>query len=187
MIWICTIYPDEPTPEMKYNKEKLNDMATPLWIKVGKFVKGVGDKNVEDTEEIINRNKYLDKVPNDDWLLILDADEIVFGTIELIPQIVRQLTEKGSLSAYIAEYRADARVLYRPRLVQKKEGMKYTHKHDCILYEGRNVIQDEVRDYIECVGFLHNKSAKYLKREQIKEVGLIHNNGWLLNGRNTSN
>jgi hypothetical protein len=111
MIWICTIYEDEPTVEMEFNSAKLRDFVKPMWIKAGKFTKGVKHMNIEDTDEVRMRNIYLEQVPENDWLLILDSDEIVFGALELLPQIVRQLAEKGSISAFIAEYRVDQSIL----------------------------------------------------------------------------
>lgn len=176
MLWICTLYEDEPTPEMIFTLSKAKDFAFPMWIRAGKFTKGVKDLDVIDVEEVEQRNEYLlsPRIKLKDWILVLDSDEILFGAVELIPQLLRQLEEKGSISAFIAEYRADARILYRSRLIQKREGMKYEIKHDRIIYQGENIlISENIRDFIECIGFMHYRKAKTMKRIKAEEQGLL--------------
>ena len=103
-----------------------------------KFVKG---KVYPD--EPTKRNVYLDMVPENDWIWIIDGDEIPYGNLE---RVKPYLATKNSLVVPIWFRHA---FLHRPefvhmRFIRKKRGMKYDETHFTIFYKGQNILDADM-------------------------------------------
>lgn len=128
-------------------------------------------KKVPDREQCIIRQKYLDEVPDGEWLLVLDNDEMLFGALDRIPDLIMMAEANNIEWIGINELLPDGQFYVRPRLMKKKEGMKYgtvpnekgvMHKHDMIGYEGRNYIDMKNKDnswLCDFIGFFHYKNG----------------------------
>ena len=130
---------------MGYNIENL--IATTginpimVWIKAGLFSHR-HPRDKADPEQCKVRQQYLDKVPDGEWLLVLDSDETLLGGLEMIAPVL----EMANISEAngdrvdvisISEFLPDLTILNRPRFIKKREGLKYggpDMKHDYITY-----------------------------------------------------
>ncbi len=170
-LYICTIYPDIPTPMMTFTLRILQDFVTklhvlPIWVRAGKFSHRLLRKE-KDTLQCKIRQMYVDRVPDGEWFLVMDSDEVLFGSIW---SIYETLTMANTVESHkqpefmsIWEMRSDVKFKARPRLIKKKEGISYISdvmKHDYIgitdkyassgiEIEGELVTTDITRNYIE--------------------------------------
>ena len=114
-----------------------------IWVKAGIFSHR-HPKDKPDPIQIERRQSYLDQVPDGEWLLVLDSDEEVFGGkgLFIIPQVL-ELANAYEAQGHrvdvicISEILPDFTVINRPRLIRKREGLKYggpDQKHDYIAY-----------------------------------------------------
>lgn len=165
---IATIYPEIKTSEMYYNLTVLRERLHPhvtvhddTMLPVGYFKKGVDSREVADTEEVAQRNKYVRMTPENHFFLILDSDETIGGSLELLPQIMKVMLENDVLVGQIAEIRPTVAGLVpfkRNRLILKKRGMRYVRKHDVLIHDGVNIIHKDYQNYAQMhqIQFLHN-------------------------------
>ena len=138
-LYLCTVYPREYTPEMKFNYEKLQSVPNLnlhfLGVEAGYFSHR-HPKGVPDPVQIKWRDEYLKNVPVGSWLLVLDSDETIGGAVERIPDILYLMQENDVDYGAIAEIRSDLELKIRPRFIYKRrENMSYggpTQRHDVI-------------------------------------------------------
>lgn len=86
-----------------------------------------------DLEQCEARNKYLDVIPDGELLLILDDDEVITGSLNILPIIYETMVFNNMHTAFISEILPDGRLKPRPRIIRKKAGMTYYWKHDMII------------------------------------------------------
>lgn len=176
---LCIIFPDinNFTAEMEYNVKVLNQVKdfeiVAQFIHAGEFShRHTPDK--ADKIQCYQRNRYLKAVPDGEWLIILDTDEIIFGALDQLVDVIDIADENDLDWIGISEVRPDMHTSIRPRIIKKREGMLYgsvpnsigvMYKHDVIGYEGRNYIDVSRKDrclYYANVAFFHNKNAPKL-------------------------
>lgn len=116
----------------------------PVWVKAGVFSHR-HPKDKADPIQIQRRQEYLDRVPNGEWLLVMDSDEILLGGLGMIAQVLEWANNPAEY--YIDQLRVDViciseilpdlTIVNRPRFIKKVEGLKYggpDMKHDYIEY-----------------------------------------------------
>lgn len=177
-LYLCTLYEEKISPETKFNILKLNECdnieVVPLLIKCGKFQKGVKDRNTPDREEVYWRNQYLRRVPHNEFLLILDSDEIIFGYLkEGLNYILNEMIRDDRIVANIHEIRPDGESRVRPRIIRKKKGMEYKGKHDEIMYRKKSILYNkDTAIRVDFLKFLHYKTSGFFKitKKNAKDV-----------------
>lgn len=155
---------------MVFTRTKLKQLELPLHFLYLKatFRKGDTRTNKPDKEEVKVRNKYLQKVPNGAWCWVLDSDEIPVGNLLLLPEILEDLVRKNIHVGWIVEYMGDKMEL-RPRLIRKREGMRYAHKHDEVYWNGKNILDPKwMESQILNIGFFHYHNGAALNIARAK-------------------
>lgn len=179
-LYVCTVYPFYPTEEMMFSLNVLDRVeglnVIPIWVRAGQFSHR-HPRSKPDPVQIQWRQQYLDAVPDGEWLLILDSDELIYGAIGRIPawldtlegEYVTNLMDEADecLVAVVTEIKPNFELLKRPRLIRKREGMQYgkhTQKHDEIDYLGKNILGKEYKDYatLDHLSFLHYKNGRHM-------------------------
>lgn len=158
-LFLCTLHPlGGDTPEMRFTRCKLENTfeLTPIYVE-GNFTKGVFNPEIKDTEEVNQRNKYLQQVPDGEWMWIIDSDEIPIGCVDALPEILEDLDNKSIIAGSIVELRGDWKLMFRPRIIKKQPGMRYIFKHYWICVNGQR-IADMDHALIPALGFLHYNS-----------------------------
>ncbi len=95
-------------------------------------LKIIGCPNNEPWEnQCVKRTALLQAVPQGDWFIVLDADEMLYGDPEYaLNQIMRSGCLAGSVPLYNAGLDASTMVPYwHPRVFLKLNGMHYSRKH----------------------------------------------------------
>lgn len=120
----------------------------PVWVKAGVFSHR-HPKDKADPIQIQRRQEYLDRVPNGEWLLVMDSDEILLGGLGMIAQVLEWANNPAEYYIdqdrvdviCISEILPDLTIVNRPRFIKKREGLKYggpNNKHDYIEYNDPN-------------------------------------------------
>jgi hypothetical protein len=148
---------------MRHSKELLDHYLPGIEIHTlvvaADFEKQPKDK--PDYDQVMYRNVYLDEVPENSFLLILDSDEQLCGEIELLDYQMQLMKINQILVTHIAEI-APHKIKSCPRLILKKEGMRYHHKHDNIQYNGENILSPDYPSYRALhIGFSHHITDRY--------------------------
>ncbi len=213
-LYVCTVFPGKtehehlPSPggrctddcgekktiiseEMDFVKHKLSKIKDLephfIWVKAGEFSHR-HLKDVPDPEQIKHRNVYLDKVPDGEWLLVLDADELLFGALTNIPIILRILNANPSIDyCLLSELLPNGELKLRPRLIRKREGLIYggpDKKHDYIEYTNHQGY-DECPDYCDICTAEHTYNYIDVNAESrswiLDFLGFFHyKNGWAM-------
>lgn len=197
-LYICTIFPGMEddngktiiSEEMNFIRHKLSKIKDLephfIWIKAGMFSHR-HLKHVPDPDQIKHRNVYLDKVPNGEWLLVLDSDELLFGALTNIPVILRILNVNPHIDyAMISELLPNGELKLRPRLIRKREGLKYggpLEKHDYIEHCGCYVMGNfPCEEYGVEHTYYNYIDVKAEKRSWLLDfLGFFHyKNGWAM-------
>lgn len=135
---------------MRLSYEKLQEVeglnVIKVWVQAGTFSHR-HTRSQPDPIQIEWRQMYVNSVPNNEWFLILDSDELIFGSLAGIPGWIRTLESKmmredifegdEPLVATLTEILPNMVLKQRPRLIKKKAGMEYgfeTQKHDELYY-----------------------------------------------------
>lgn len=98
-----------------------------------KFHKGSNDPMSQDLEQVVARNTYLDNVSTDEFLIILDDDEVLCGSLNILGDCLQAMLDNDMYTGFINEILPDGKLKPRPRILRKKEGMMYFFKHDMII------------------------------------------------------
>jgi hypothetical protein len=109
----------------------------------------------DDEAQIKYRNRLLDLVPDGEFMLILDSDEIIGGDLTKLEKGLDFMEKGKHLVANIIECNAIGEQPLRPRLIIKKEGMEYKNRHDQIWYKGKNILLSMLDFYF--IQFMHYK------------------------------
>lgn len=159
----------------KYLKDSQFLEVYPIYVNSGEFTKGNTNTPESDFDEIFWRQEYLDLVPDNEWFLIMDSDEMLFGDLRLFVKAVEILNRQDVKCGVIKEIRANFDENWRPRVIKKESGDMYLHKHDTI-FNGRH---DKLKNHkwITPIGFLHynyrsdNPVLVYDQPRRIKDRG----------------
>lgn len=141
-LYMCTIYPIKPSKYMIATLTFLQDVKNmhiiPIWVDAGLFPHRLS-REMKDQLQCEYRQMYVERVPEGEWMLVVDSDEVLFGSIWSIPDtlIMANNVESHKQPEFMSiwEMRSDVQFKSRPRLIKKKEGITYmtpTMKHDFI-------------------------------------------------------
>ncbi len=171
-LYLCSIYPDKPSKYMIATLTFLQDVKNmhiiPIWVDAGLFPHRLS-REMKDQLQCEYRQMYIERVPEGEWMLVMDSDEVLFGSIWSIPDtlIMANSVESHKQPEFMSiwEMRSDVQFKSRPRLIKKKEGITFitpTMKHDYI-----GIVEPKVND----VG---------LWRNYIEVQDPIYENSWTL-------
>jgi hypothetical protein len=81
--------------------------------------------------QVVKRTALLDAVPDKDWFLVLDCDEMFFGNVK---EGVYEIMESGCIAGFCPLYNVGLNVgglypFWHPRVFLKLPGMHYERKH----------------------------------------------------------
>jgi hypothetical protein len=109
--------------------------------------------------QVDKRNAYLDLVPENAWLFIVDGDEIPYGQIGELRETLEKHNERMVIAIPVVT--SDS-IKYYPRIIKKKEGMRYKHYHWNINYEGKNILinHDPARIAPRILNLIHFKEYR---------------------------
>lgn len=81
----------------------------------------------ESIHQCFARQVLVDQVPNGDWLLVIDSDEIVVK----FPLKLKRMLEKSQMRGYriFLKSKGKERSIPIPRLLKKTDGLHYTDNH----------------------------------------------------------
>lgn len=136
------------------------------------FVEGKGYP-----DEPAKRNVYLEMVPEDDWLWIIDGDELPFGMLNRVKPYLKARAKEPEIvrSIYFRHVFLHRPLFIHMRFIRKKEGMKYSGTHFTIQYEGRNILDYELWKHMKPLpvwlihyGELRN-GGKTIKKDDFRE------------------
>lgn len=158
----------------------------PIIIEAGKFSHR-HQKDKADKYQCQMRQKYLDAVPDGEWLFVLDSDEIIFGALDNISRVLDLMDANDIDFAMIPAEQSDGHLSLHPRLIKKREGLIYggipnekgvMWKHDHIRYDPIIRYDDtEPRRSINYID-VHDEDRSYtlnfLKYFHYKNGNLIH-------------
>lgn len=147
-LYLCGIHPNkELSWEMRYNIAKLRE-AKGLELIVNLIAAGKFSHRLsrlkKDKLQCEMRDTYLQSVPDGEWLIVLDQDEILLGSYDRIAQVltlVNSMTEDFNFIS-IWELKTDGDLKMRPRFIKKRSGISYISdvmKHDWIGYHNEEV------------------------------------------------
>lgn len=104
--------------------------------------------------QIYKRNIYVNQVPDGDWMLIIDGDEIPFGNLRYLRRIVEAYDDNGI--EHVSIKRDDlTESKYHPRLIKKKEGMQYKGHHFYLDCNGKNALYPTYRALCKDIKLIH--------------------------------
>ena len=136
------------------------------------------------TNQLIKRTAMLDAVPDGDWFLGIDADEMLFGKPR---EAFKTISESGCIVGQLPLYHCglDAERLYmfwHPRVFQKLDGMHYEGTHWQLRDKFNRIIENSypVQWTDRCV-IAHLKAFKPYKKLFVHEEYLdkVKEQGWL--------
>lgn len=188
-LYICTLFPDvDAIPwQVKTNMDmfkevgKLNDTFHPvfIWVEGGYFTHR-HTRTEQDEIQCRLRQKYIDTVPDGEWMFVIDADEVVLGSPYSVPVTLYMWNQISPTSpqgktrvmnfACCWEMRADIKFKQRPRFIKKKRGISYVSevmKHDYIKDGDSNYIEvqrpvNEEFLTMDYLAFAHYKQGEML-------------------------
>lgn len=93
--------------------------------------------------QTVKRTALLDAVPEGDWFIILDSDEIVYGDVE---PALRHIRASGCIAGSTPMYTPGLDAgnfwpLWHPRVFLKLNGMHYSRKHWNLQDEHKRIIE----------------------------------------------
>lgn len=164
---VCTIYPDKVSIYTELNEILLNTIIGDKvklvyrYIKAGHFNKGIKD----DTKQMIARKQYLEGSGIGEFLLILDSDEQLCGSIELIPDLLTMMKTTNKQVAHISEIRGDLKMYSRPRILYQNEPLVYDIKIHDRMYniDLDNILDKDYKHIIKAypIQFSHHTKTEY--------------------------
>lgn len=94
--------------------------------------------------QCVKRTALLDSVPEGDWFIILDSDEIFYGDVELgLNEIMRSGCISGTTPLYNAGLDVSGfQPYWHPRVFLKLDGMHYDRKHWNLMDKDRRVVEN---------------------------------------------
>lgn len=113
--------------------------------------------------QCVKRTAMLDAVPEGDWFIILDSDEMIHGRLA---DGMEQFMQSGCIAGNCPFYNAGLDVsqmmpMWHPRCYLKVEGMHYHRKHFIVLdYAGRNIYQTYPIKWTDAFVIAHLKAFK---------------------------
>jgi glycosyltransferase involved in cell wall biosynthesis len=134
--------------------------------------------------QAVKRTALINQVPVDDWLIIIDADEMIQGDLQ---EAMEQVYESGCIVASCPLYNPGTQVervipQWHPRVFQKLEGMKYEGTHWHLKDNVGRIIEEKYPIYwTDIFAFTHFKPFKDQTRlipHNNYMVDLM-NRGWL--------
>lgn len=168
------IFPKKLSPQNQATIHLLNN-AKDIDLKIHAIKAGEFShrhkRDVADKRQCELRQEYIDLTPVGEWILVLDTDEMLFGSLDRLADLLRLANENDVDWIGISELLPDWQLKIRPRLIRKREGLQYggvpndlgvMHKHDVIAYEGRNYIDLKKTDsswICDFLGFFHYKNG----------------------------
>jgi hypothetical protein len=123
--------------------------------------------------QIDKRNKYIELVPDNDWMLILDGDHIPFGSLELLKGEIEKIDAKGiTRISLMVEDGKDAK--YHPMLIKKRAGMRYEGHHWNLMCDGYNAIHypmgSEAKIDSSIIKIMHFRDYRHADVIRAKEI-----------------
>jgi hypothetical protein len=81
--------------------------------------------------QVVKRNALIDAVPDKDWFIVLDSDEMLYGAVkEGVQEVMDSGCIQGSVPLYnIGLSMSALRMFWHPRIFLKLPGMHYARKH----------------------------------------------------------
>ena len=81
--------------------------------------------------QVVKRNALIDAVPDKDWFIVLDSDEMVYGAVnEGVQEIMESGCIQGAAPLYNIGLSVSAlKMFWHPRVFCKLPGMHYARKH----------------------------------------------------------
>jgi hypothetical protein len=132
-------------------------------------------RNVQDKHQCMLRQHYVDMVPDGEWFMVLDSDELIFGALDRIGDVLNWANAQKDIVQWmgISEALPDWTTTIRPRIIKKVKGLVYggipnhegiKHKHDVIAHmpSGKNWIDiaNKTNSWIiDFLGFFHYKNG----------------------------
>lgn len=166
VLYVCTLYEEIPTLQMYFtlNILKLNGIVVEYkWLKAGKFQKGGRKDHKEDKSEVRWRQRLIDSVPIGYWFLVMDSDEIPFGSLDILESMLIDVRKKGGIVCNIIEIRENMSGTLYPRLIFKCPEMEYGLKHYTLKFDNQNLLGKEYPQVnFRNIGFVHYKNTEQL-------------------------
>lgn len=162
---VCMIYPGgDYSPHMLFTLRVMTSIpfleVKFRIVKAGKFPHRLSrvEKNTIQCER---RQKYIDAVPNGEWLLIVDSDEIVGGALNTIPYLIAIAEHNNvdvmALRAVEIDSTTEASRSYYPRLMKKQPNLIYggpLEQHD-VIWNCNSIIHKYSKDVLNYGGNSH--------------------------------
>lgn len=131
-IYVCTVY-KYLTYQMLLNRKWLTPHVDGFF-ELGPVVFGRGrgyDNTENESNQAHYRSKVIEQVPDGDYFLVVDADELILGDYS---DMRRAINDKG-WNIYTIRELVNSGHLYserRPRLIKKTKGMRYI-RHELLI------------------------------------------------------
>lgn len=134
------------------------------------------------------RTALLDAVPNDDWFLIIDADEMLNGDVS---EGIELMYESGCMVARMPLFNVGTftdryELLWHPRIYQKTEGMHYKGTHWHLRDKYGRIVEEKYPVYTtDKFVLLHFKGFKTVDRLTPHQEYMLQKagHGWLEHGK----
>lgn len=176
---ICTIHPpDDDSIFTKTNYELLSNLIGDKVILKKNYVtcwapfeKGTGNDGIQ----IGYRNRYLNKVKQGEFILILDTDDQLCGFIKFIPELMDLMMinqKQTAMLGHIAHNFIDGYIFFQPRLLYKLNTLEYKNAHNEMYNkQGVNIIHKDYQEVIRCPSIFlsHHTEPKNVNIAPVKQ------------------
>lgn len=134
--------------------------------------------------QCVKRSALLKAVPDDDWFIVIDADEMLYGDVE---EGLHEICESGCLAGRVPLYNTGLdtsrlRPFWHPRIFHKQEGMHYHRKHWFIRDSAGRIIENTYPIFwTDQFVFAHFKTFKPHERQDphYAYMRVMSEAGWL--------
>lgn len=134
--------------------------------------------------QCVKRTALLDAVPEGDWFIIIDSDEMLYGNVE---EGLKEIKESGCIVGYTPLYNAGldvshVRPFWHPRVFKKEHGMHYFRKHWLLRdFAGRVVEASYPKKWTDTFVFAHLKAFRERGRltPHLSYMQMMSKSGWM--------
>lgn len=134
--------------------------------------------------QCVKRTALLNEVPEGDWFVILDSDEILYGNLH---EGFKQIMESGCLAGRVPLYNpgldtARIKPFWHPRIFLKIDGMHYYRKHWLLRdFAGRVIETDYPMFWTDAFIVAHMKVFRHPRRldQHYGYMRVMSEAGWM--------
>lgn len=134
--------------------------------------------------QVVKRTTLVEAVPDDEWMIIIDADEMLLGNIDAG---MYEIAKSGCVVAGAPYYnpgliRAGVKMRWHPWIYLKQEGMHYFMAHWLLCDKHKRIIEEVYPvTWTDKFVWCHLKAFKQMKRIISHEsyMDLLSPQGWL--------